>query len=71
MKTSGGAVFGSSSSVFGSSSGLFGSTWGLLVYCLAQFVTAEKAYMSLGFLEPKGILFHRQKDVNIMNLRYM
>ncbi|VDI42128.1 Hypothetical predicted protein, partial [Mytilus galloprovincialis] len=57
-----GAVFGSSSSVFGSSSSLFGSTWGLLVHCLAQFVTAEKAYMSLSFLEQKGF-FHRSKDV--------
>ena len=59
-----GAVFGSSSSVFGSSSSLFGSTWGLLVHCLAQFVTAEKAYMSLSFLEQKGF-FHRSKDVGI------
>ncbi|VDI77113.1 Hypothetical predicted protein [Mytilus galloprovincialis] len=57
-----GAVFGSSSSVFGSSSSLFGSTWGLLVHCLAQFVTAEKAYMSLSFLEQKGF-FHRSKDL--------
>lgn len=40
---------------------MFASSWGLFVISLTQFSMAEKAYMSLGFLEHKGF-FSRSKD---------
>lgn len=45
---------------------VFGSSWGLFINSLSQFATAEKAYMSLGFLEHKGF-FSRQRDSTLRN----
>ncbi|XP_048729248.1 KICSTOR subunit 2-like isoform X2 [Ostrea edulis] len=40
---------------------LFGSSWGLFLMSLSQFASAEKTYMSLGFLEQRGF-FTRSKE---------
>lgn len=40
---------------------MFGSSWAMFLLSLSQFATAEKTYMSLGFLEQKSF-FTRSKD---------